>query len=44
MNIQFAMNFEKDNETFAEYLDKAKQKAQEQSKGKKKNPYKLRLV
>lgn len=44
MNIQFALTFEKDNEIFAEYLDKAKQKAQAQSKDKKKNPYKLRLV
>ena len=44
MNIQFALTFEKGNETFEEYLDKAKRKAQEQSSEKKKNPYKLRLV
>ena len=44
MNIQFALNFEKDNEIFKEWLDRSKKKAQESDSKKEKNPYKLRLV
>ncbi len=44
MNIQFAQNFEKDNEVFQEWLDKAKAARDEADKKKEKNPYKLRIV
>ena len=43
MNIQFALNFEPENETFLEWLDKAKN-AQEGVADEKRNPYKLRIV
>jgi curved DNA-binding protein CbpA len=43
MNIQFALSFEKDNETFQEWLDRAKAQAKSQNSKKKKNPYKLRF-
>lgn len=43
MNIQFALTYEPDNETFKEYLDQAKAGAEEQHK-KNYNPYKLRIV
>jgi curved DNA-binding protein CbpA len=44
MNIQFAMNFEKDNEVFKEWLGKAKEARAEADAKKEKNPYKLRIV
>lgn len=44
MNIQFAMNFERDNEVFKEWLDKAKTARAEADKTKEKNPYKLRIM
>lgn len=43
MNIQFALTFEPNNETFKEYLEKARSGADEQHK-KTFNPYKLRIV
>lgn len=43
MNIQFALTYEPDNETFKQYLEQAKQGAEEQHK-KNYNPYKLRIV
>jgi DnaJ-class molecular chaperone len=43
MNIQFALNFERDNETFQEWLKKAEDAANEKAKTKQKNPYKLRF-
>ncbi|MCB9779812.1 MAG: DnaJ domain-containing protein [Alphaproteobacteria bacterium] len=43
MNIQFALTYEPGNATFKEYLDRAKQGAEEQKK-KNYNPYKLRIV
>lgn len=43
MNIQFALNFEPDNETFKEWLDKAKN-AHDEVADEKRNPYKLRIV
>lgn len=43
MNIQFALTYEPDNETFKEYLAKAKAGAEEHHK-KNYNPYKLRIV
>jgi curved DNA-binding protein CbpA len=43
MNIQFALNFEPDNETFKEWLKKAKS-AHEEVADEKHNPYKLRIV
>ena len=43
MNIQFALNFEPDNETFKEWLHKA-QNAHEEVADEKRNPYKLRIV
>lgn len=42
MNIQFALTFEPGNETFKEYLERAKTGAEEQHK-KTYNPYKLRI-
>lgn len=42
MNIQFALNYEPDNATFKEWLEKAKAEAEEQKK--KDNPYKLRIM
>ena len=44
MNIQFAMNFEKDNDVFKEWLQKAKDARAEADKKKEKNPYKLRIM
>jgi curved DNA-binding protein CbpA len=44
MNIQFALNFEKDNEIFKEWLLKAKEARAETDKNKEKNPYKLRIM
>ena len=44
MNIQFAMNFERDNEVFKEWLEKAKEARSEADKKKEKNPYKLRIM
>ncbi|NOY26276.1 MAG: DnaJ domain-containing protein [Oligoflexia bacterium] len=43
MNIQFALTFEPDNDTFKEYLKQAKSDAEEHKK-KNFNPYKLRIV
>ena len=43
MNIQFALNFERDNEVFKEWLEKAQVKAKDAAKKKEKNPYKLRF-
>ena len=43
MNIQFALNFERDNEVFKEWLEKAEKAAKEKSSKKEKNPYKLRF-
>lgn len=43
LNIQFALNFEPENETFQEWLDKAKGAANEKAR-KEHNPYKLRIV
>lgn len=44
MNIQFALNFEPNNDTFKEWLDKAKKAMKESGQDKKKNPYKLRIM
>lgn len=43
MNIQFALNFEPDNEVFKEWLEKAGKAADEDSI-ENRNPYKLRIV
>ncbi len=43
MNIQFAMNFEPDNEVMAEWLEKAKGAASKKAVAER-NPYKLRIV
>lgn len=43
MNIQFALNFEPNNATFKEYLERARQGADEQVK-RSHNPYKLRII
>ena len=43
MNIQFALNFEPDNEVFKEWLDKARAAKKEADAKKEKNPYKLRI-
>jgi curved DNA-binding protein CbpA len=43
MNIQFALNFEPENETMKEWLDKAKTASKKKS-SETKNPYKLRIV
>ena len=43
MNIQFALNFEPENETMLEWLEKAKNAAENKAK-KEHNPYKLRIV
>jgi DnaJ-class molecular chaperone len=43
MNIQFALNFEPDNETFKEWLDKTKN-AHKEVAAERHNPYKLRIV
>lgn len=42
LNIKFALQFERDNEVFQEWLEKAKEAAQKAPK-KEKNPFKLRL-
>lgn len=42
-NIKFALQFEPDNDTFKEWLEKA-QEADKNSTKKKQNPYKLRIV
>ena len=42
MNIKFALQFERDNEVFQEWLEKAKKSAQEAPQ-KEKNPFKIRL-
>ena len=42
LQIQFALQFEPNNDIFLEYLDKAKEAAKKAPK-KNKNPYKLRL-
>ena len=44
MNIQFALNFEPNNEVFKEWLDKAKAARDEDESKREKNPYKLRLM
>lgn len=44
MNINFALNFEPDNEVFKEWLAKAKEEQKEADSKKEKNPYKLRIV
>ena len=44
MQIQFALNFEPDNETFKEWLEKAKVKAEEDVQDKAGGAYKLRIV
>ena len=38
------MNFERDNEVFKEWLEKAKEARAEADKKKEKNPYKLRIM
>lgn len=43
MNIDFALSFEPGNETFKEYRNNAKSKADEQRKGNEGNTYKIRL-
>ncbi len=43
MQIQFALSFEPNNDTFKEWLDKAKS-AREESGDEKQNAYKIRLV
>ncbi|MCP4808245.1 MAG: DnaJ domain-containing protein [Proteobacteria bacterium] len=43
MNIQFAMNFERDNEVMKDWLQKAQKAAKAQASKKEKNPYKLRF-
>ena len=43
MNIQFALNFEPENDVMKEWLDKAKTASQKKS-SETKNPYKLRIV
>tara|TARA_B110000037_G_C16995343_1_gene454833 strand:+ start:328 stop:900 length:573 start_codon:yes stop_codon:yes gene_type:complete len=43
MNIQFALNFEPDNEVFKEWLEKAGTAAEEDA-NENRNPYKLRIV
>ena len=43
MNIQFALNFEPENDTFKEWLQKT-QNAHEEVADEKRNPYKLRIV
>jgi len=43
MNIQFALNFEPDNEVFKEWLEKAGAAATEDA-NENRNPYKLRIV
>lgn len=43
MNVQFALSFEPDNETFLQYLKDAKEKAKDQMSKKTQNPYKLRF-
>jgi hypothetical protein len=42
MNIKFAIQFERENEVFQEWLAKAKQSAEEAPQ-KEKNPFKIRL-
>ena len=42
MNIKFALQFERDNEVFQEWLEKAKTAAEEAPQ-KEKNPFKIRL-
>lgn len=42
LNIKFAMQFERDNETFKEWLSKAQEAARKAPK-KQANPYKIRL-
>jgi len=44
MQIQFALNFEPDNDTFKEWLERAKAKVEEDSNDKAGNVYKLRIV
>ena len=44
MNIQFALNFEPDNDVFKEWLEKAKTARDEAESKMEKNPYKLRLM
>jgi curved DNA-binding protein CbpA len=44
MNVKFALNFEPDNETFKEWLEKADAAQTEADSKKEKNPYKLRLM
>jgi len=44
MNIQFALNFEPDNDTFKEWLQKAKTADEDGADEKGKNAYKLRIV
>lgn len=43
MNIKFALNFEKDNDTFKDWLDKAEKAAKAKDAKTQKNPYKLRF-
>jgi curved DNA-binding protein CbpA len=43
MNIQFALTYEPDNETFKEWLDKTKN-AHKEVAAERHNPYKLRIV
>lgn len=43
MNVQFALSFEPDNETFQQYLKESKEKAKGQKAKKTQNPYKLRF-
>jgi curved DNA-binding protein CbpA len=43
MNIQFALNYEPDNEVFKEWLEKAGSAAAEDA-NENRNPYKLRIV
>ena len=44
MQIQFALNFEPDNETMIEWKEKAEKKAAEATQEKAGNAYKLRIV
>ncbi len=44
MNINFALTFEPGNDTFKEWLEKAKKAHTEADAKKEKNPYKLRLM
>ena len=44
MNIQFALNYEPDNEVFKDWIEKANQAVEEARTDEDHNPYKLRIV